>query len=97
MTSQNAGDGEALRQISQDYKTVFSSPAGTRVLSHILTKVLMTGDKAGPGPGERANYILAMHDAARQIVTIMDLDFTQAIKPNIAPRPQRFTSRVVGA
>lgn len=80
---------QELLAITKDFQAVFSTPQGQRVLDYIMGDILKAHLIAGFGVGDRANYILAMHDVANQICAIMDRKFTEDDKPGIALRPSR--------
>lgn len=98
MSENLAAAQQELLAITKDFQAVFSTPQGQRVLDYIMGDILKAHLVAGFGAGERANYILAMHDAANQICAIMDRKFTEDDRPGIAPRPSRsFMSRARSA
>lgn len=93
MTPNGNGNGaaEEMRQIAADYQAVFGTEQGRRVLDHIMTRVLLTEEPAGPGPGDRAAYIVALHDVALSLRGMLNMSFLQQPRPNLAQRPQRFS------
>lgn len=76
---QMQASGEEYRSLVEDYQSVFGTPAGERVLNHLLDNVLrdrIPGLAKGiPLTSEWAVYSLALSDVAKHLKNIMNYDF----------------------
>lgn len=85
---------EKVRSIVQDYTEVFASETGKRVLGDLIDRVLLMrrpllrtgGEAPQPLSGNDALYLLGRHDAAREILHILNTDYA-SIKPTIRRSP----------
>jgi len=63
-----------LRARAADYRTVFGTPAGQRVLADILNRNLVAGDPFVPGDRDQTIHNLGRQRAALGIVGIIKMD-----------------------
>jgi uncharacterized heparinase superfamily protein len=94
---------EASRRLSSDYKEVFGTVVGERVLQHLLNELcqadkVMRPRMAGGGrvemTGDNALYFGALRDLAVEVRHLLNMEFRDDPRPAI--RHHRFTSRPAG-
>lgn len=91
--NENAGQiAEEERRIAADFEAVFSTPQGQRVLDHLMKKIFLVDAIAGPGDGNRAVYISAVHDCAIKVRLLLNREFVMRKPPQVTTRPSRFTT-----
>ncbi len=97
-TEQVGAQSESLLALAQDYQEVFATPAGRRVLDHLLNAILKNGRLSvnldgTPPTGEQAIYMIAGHDAARRIMNLLSHDFRTRQQPPVVHHHRRQAPR----
>lgn len=85
MSDQQQQFGEDMRSLVADYQETFSTPAGQRVLAHLMDYVLLTKMpsvvKSNAGiifpNSDKAMYCTALSDVAKYISNMLSYDFTK--------------------
>lgn len=94
---------EGLRRISSDYKEVFGTVVGERVLQHLLNDLCQANKVLRPRmadggrvemTGDNALYFGALRDLAVEVRNLLNMEFRDDPRPVV--RHNRFTSRPAG-